>query len=141
MVVHRRCRHERRQRTEIERCACPAEQIERSILICCGVEFTGEDIMSAIEREEEGGVGKERANTFFAGTVEDRRVGTENVERDIANDAHGNRSDFYANHLMQNQENTDKCCFHRLIGIWSRSRRMGWFDERKTVIWRLGISV
>jgi hypothetical protein len=70
---------ERWQRTEIERGARPSEQIERSILILCGVELAGESVGSTIEREEVG-VGKERANTFFAGAVDQRYVGIEKIE-------------------------------------------------------------
>ena len=69
-VADRRDCRERGQRTEIERGAHPTEQIERSILILCGVKFARQNVKSTIEREE-GRVGKKRANTFFAGAVDE----------------------------------------------------------------------
>ena len=86
--LHRRCCDKRWQRNKIERGVCRVQQIERSILIQCRMEFAGEIVSSTVESEE-GSVGEKRANAVVAGAVDDRRFGVGNFERGVVNKTNG----------------------------------------------------
>ena len=66
------------------------------------MQFAGEIAVETIERKERR-AGKERASTFFAGAIDDRRGGADEIERDIADHTERDCVRSHDNHLDEEQ--------------------------------------